>query len=351
MKALMKRSRDPGDLALVELPVPKPAPHQVVARVAYGGVCGSDLDILHSRNTIYQPPVVQGHEFSAVVHAVGSAVDHVQPGDKIVSETVFEPCGMCEECLNDDYHLCTDKAVVGWTTHGAFADYVLLNSAYVHLIGRDADLQSAALIEPLAVAAEAVHVKGGLQAGETVAVIGPGATGILSALLAQALGAKSTFLIGRGSSVPVRFPIAQALGLNHCVDSSKTDPVEYVRRHNDNHHADLVIDATGNIHGLTLAVDLIRRNGRIIELGSITTDAAFPWPKAAWQALALSFVFSSSRAAWEKAIDVFNRGDIDFKKMATSVFPLEEYEAAFATADDSRASLKVMFRPSPEENA
>ena len=74
-----------------------------------------------------------------------------------------------------------------------------------------------------------------------------------------------------------------------------------------------MIDATGNVDGFNLALRLIRRNGRIVELGSITTDAEFPWPKAAWKALDLSFVYSSSRAAWEKAVEVFNRGQVPFE--------------------------------------
>lgn len=350
MQALMKRSREPGDIALVELPMPTPGPHQVVAQVAYSGICGSDLDILNSRNTIYVPPVVQGHEFSAIVHAAGDAVNHLRPGDKVVSETVFEPCGQCEQCRDGDYHLCAEKKAIGWTTHGAFADYVLLNSRYVHKLKPDADLQSAALIEPLAIAAEAVQIKGHLQPGESVAVIGPGTTGILSALLAQVVGAGTVFLIGLDSSVPVRFPVARELGIDHCIDSSHTDPAEYMQTHNEGENLDLVIDATGNINGFNRAIELVKRNGRIVELGSITTDSLFPWPKAAWKALELSFVFSSSRAAWSKALEVFNRGGANFKKMVTDVFPLEGYREAFAAADDPRQSLKVLFRPSSQEN-
>lgn len=348
MKAIMKRSRDVGDVALADLPVPKVGSGQILAQVAYSGICGSDLDILNSRNTIYQPPVVLGHEFSAVAVEVGEGVGHVRPGDKLVSETTFQACDECEQCRSGDYHLCTSKAALGWTVHGAFADYVLLNADYVHVLHTDADLQSAALIEPLAVAAEAVHVKGRVQRGESVAVIGPGATGVLSAILAQAQGAAPVFLVGRGSSVPVRFPIARALGLEHCINAAEADPTEYVLEHNEGRHVDLVVDATGSVQGFVLALDLLRRNGRVVELGSITVEAPFPWPKAAWKALELAFVYASSRDAWDKAVDVFHRRTADLSKMVTGVYPLEDYQRAFAAADNSQESLKVMFRPSGE---
>jgi L-iditol 2-dehydrogenase len=350
MKALLRPSTTIGELQRVELDMPQPAAHQVVARVVYAGICGSDLDILNDRNNIYKPPVVQGHEFSAVVTAVGSEVTNIKVGDKVVSETVLKPCGQCLSCQAGDYHLCLDKAVLGWTTHGAFAEYVLLNSAYTHVLHPAADLMSAALVEPLAIAAETVFVKGRIQPGESVAVIGPGATGVLSALLAQALGANPVFLIGRSTSIAIRFPIASELGLKHCINSSEVDPIAYIHDHNNGKDLDLVIDGTGNINGFNLAFDLVKRNGRIVELGSITADAVFPWPSAAWKALELGFVFSSSRQAWEKAVEVFNRGDIDFKKMATDVFTLDDYEAAFAAADNSRQSFKVMFQPSTSEN-
>ena len=346
MKAIMKRSRGVGDVALVDLAVPRAGPGQVLAQVAYGGICGSDLDILNSRNTIYQPPVVLGHEFSAIAVEVGAGVGHVRPGDKLVSETTFRACGECEQCRSGDYHLCTNKAVVGWTVHGAFAEYVLLNADYVHVLRADADLQSVALVEPMAIAAEAVHLKGRLQRGESVAVIGPGATGILSALLAQAQGAAPVFLVGRASSVPVRFPIARALGLEHCINAAETDPAEYVLVHNGGRRVDLAIDATGSEQGFVLALDLLRRNGRVVELGSITTEAPFPWPEAAWKALELAFVYSSSHDAWDIAVEVFHRRTADLSKMVTGVYPLEDYQRAFAAADNSQESLKVMFRPS-----
>lgn len=345
MKALMRNSRKVGDISLTDIPIPEPKGSQVLAKVAYAGICGSDIDIINARNTIYKPPVVQGHEFSAVVSQVGENVTSFLVGDKIVSETTFEKCGKCKPCVDGNYHLCEHKEIVGWTENGGFAEYVLLNSQYIHKLDDNADLLGAALIEPMAIAAEAVHIKGELQAGESIAVIGPGATGILSVLLAKEMGAKNVYFIGRKTSLPIRFKIAEQLSIEHCINSSEVDPIEYILDHNKGINLDMVVDTTGNINGFNLAMELVKRNGRIIEIGSIPTDEVFPWPKAAFKALDLKIVFSSSHKAWEKSVSIFNNSKIEFRKIITHIKYLQEYKEAFDLADNSKKSFKVVFKP------
>lgn len=348
MKAILRKSRDVGDIGLAELPVPSAHDEYILARVAYAGICGSDLDIINSRNTIYRPPVVQGHEFSAVVVGEGAKANGIGNGDKIVSETTFNCCGRCKPCLDGNYHLCEHKDIVGWTENGAFAEYVLLNSRYVHKLAVHADLKGASLIEPMAIASESVLVKGSLRSGETVAVIGPGATGLLSAIVALESGASKVFLIGRNSSEKLRFKIAREIGIEHCINSSVTDPLEYILANNNGNGVDMVIDSTGNISGFNLALDLVKRNGRIVEIGSITTQEPFNWQKAAFKALDLLIVFSSSHQAWEHAVAIYNRCQRPLEKMITHTFPLEEYQEAFSFSEDSTQCFKVAFEPNGE---
>ncbi len=343
MKALQKRSRQPGDIELINLPVPAATDNKVMAKVAYAGICGSDIDILYSRNDIYLPPVVQGHEFSATVTQVGNDVTNFTAGDKIVSETTFESCGKCQMCKDGNYHLCLHKQIVGWTENGGFAEYVLLNSNYLHKLNAGTDLQQAALIEPSAIACECLLVKGRLQPGETVAVIGPGTIGMLCALVAKASGAANVFLLGLNDAAETRFKIAEEMGLEHCIDVSVTNALDYILEHNENKKPDMVVDCTGNVNGFLLALDLIKRNGKIVEAGSIHGEAGFPWEKAAYNAIDLSFVFSSSHKAWEYSTAIFNDSGIDFSKMITGTFGLDEYEKAFSMATDTAKSLKIMF--------
>lgn len=348
MKVLLRKSRAVWDIDLAELPAPVVHDEYLLAKVAYAGICGSDLDIINSRNTIYRPPVVQGHEFSAVVVETGDKVTGFKKGDKVVSETTFNQCGKCKPCLDGNYHLCEHKDIVGWTENGAFAEYVLLNSKYVHRLNENAGLKGASLIEPMAIASEAVLVKGQLRPGETVAVIGPGATGILSAIVALESGASKVFLTGRDSSEKLRFKIARETGIEHCINSSNTDTLQYIMEHNNGMGVDMVIDSTGNINGFNLALEIVKRNGRIVELGSITTKEPFNWQKAAFKAIDLLIVFSSSHKAWEHAVAIYNRCQRPLEKIVTHTFKLEDYKEAFDFSEDSTQCFKVAFVPNRE---
>jgi threonine dehydrogenase-like Zn-dependent dehydrogenase len=348
MKAILRKSRVVGDVELVELPVPEARNDYILAKVAYAGICGSDIDIINSRNTIYRPPVVQGHEFSAIVISTGDKVTGFKEGDRIVSETTFNRCWKCKPCQDGNYHLCEHKDIVGWTKNGAFAEYVLLNSHYVHKLATHADLKGASLIEPMAIASESVLVKGRLQPGETVAVIGPGATGLLSAIVALESGASQVFLVGRNSSEKLRFKIAREVGIRDCINSSVTNPLQYILDHTNGNGIDMVIDSTGNINGFNLALDLVKRNGRIVEIGSITTQEPFNWQKAAFKALDLLIVFSSSHKAWEHAVAIYNHCQRPLEKIVTHTFRLEDYKEAFDFSADSKQCFKAAFVPDCE---
>jgi L-iditol 2-dehydrogenase len=342
MKALVRPNREPGVLEVNRLSVPTPGAGQILARVAYGGICGSDLDILYDRTKIYQPPVVPGHEFVAVVAQPGANVTDFAPGDKVVSETVLAHCGGCQACELGDYHLCLQKRILGWNENGGYGQYILLNSRFTHKLPPQTNLKAAALAEPTAIAAEAVYVKGQLQPGQSVVVIGPGPTGLLSAVVARQLGANPVILVGRASAKAYRFPAAYDMGIEHCVDSSVTNPVAYLQKCNGGRLADLVIDSTGTPEGFLTGLELVRRNGRLVELGSITTDTLFPWDKVAWKALDLRFVFSSSGAAWRQVAALYE-GGFNPSRMVTGVFPIEEYKDAFDTAAHAAHGLKTLF--------
>lgn len=349
MNAIIKNSRVPNDASFSQLPVPHPVKDEVVARVAYAGICGSDLEILHGQNPIYRPPVVQGHEFSAIITAIGEDVKDFQVGDKIVSETAFRACDECQMCKDGNYHICLKKDIVGWTENGGFAEYVKLRTPYIHKLSSDTDMLSAALMEPSAIALETLYVKGKINAGDTVAVVGPGTIGILCALMAKHLGAGEVFLLGLDDAEPIRFKIARQLGINECINISTTDAQAYIRN-KINRDVDVVVDATGSIKGFNTALELVKRNGKLLEVGSITHDTLFPWSRAAFKSIELHFIFSSSHAAWVKVVEIFNNAKLNLKELVTHSFILSEYQEAFKTAANPDQSLKVVFEQNTNTN-
>lgn len=345
MKALVKPTRTPGDVRLREMPRPQVTANKILAKVAYAGICHSDLLIIDDRTSIYRPPVVLGHEFSAVVVEVDADQTEYQPGDVVVSETALDVCDDCPACQDGYFEICSNKEILGWTHNGAFAEYVLLNPRFCHKLPADVDMKAAAVTEPLAIGVEAVQVRGRIRPGEVVAVVGPGPCGILSAVAAKELGASRVFLIGCDTFAPVRLPIARQMGIEHCIDSTQVPPVDYLLGHNDGRLADLVIDATGSLEGFHDALALVKRHGRLIEVGSIPGSAPFDWPAVCSKAVDLCFVFSSNSLAWETAAEIAGRCAARLRNMVTHVVALADYQAALEAARDETQSLKVLLQP------
>lgn len=349
MQGLVRNSITPGDTSLQTLEVPTPSGTYLLAKVAYAGICASDLDILYHRNTIYQPPVVQGHEFSAVVEAVGDQVEGFKRGDLITSETTLYVEDTPEAHRMENYQLMAGKRIVGWTVNGGFAEYVLLNSLFCHKFSDKVNPKVAALAEPTAIATESVLVRGQLAAGDTVVVIGPGPIGILCALVAKYYGkAKKVFLIGLPSDADRRLSVARQLGITHCYTTDDKLP-KIISKENNGTLANMVVDATGSIKGYESALNLVKRSGQIVQAGSITEDTLFSWERAAYLALTLTFVFSSSRRAWDLATDFINTTDINLEQLVSACFSLEDYEHAFAAAENTSDHIKVMFKPNTNE--
>lgn len=343
MHAIVKRSRGAGDLVFHEVEKPTPGHGQVVARVSYAGICKSDLDIIDDRTDIYRPPVALGHEFAGVVVEVGEGVTRFAVGDQIVSETALEVCDDCQACRDGFFEICDSKAILGWTHNGGFADFVLANERFCHRVEPHIDPRAAALTEVLAIGVEGVLVRGKLRPGETVAVVGPGPCGLLAAFAAFKLNAGKVILVGRDSFTKDKRKRAAAMGLEHLVVSTQQDPVEYLKKVNAGALADLVIDATGTLSGFNASLELVKRHGRLVEVGSITQTCDFDWPAVCHKAIDLNFAFSSGGPAWRAAVDLLHGGAPEILNAVTHVFAFEDFQKAVATARDDYGSIKVLM--------
>ena len=133
MLALVKTQKGDGFFSLEERPVPAFGDDDVLIRVAYGGICGTDIHILHDQFTYY-PPVIVGHEFSGEVEAVGKNVTLYRKGDAVVGEPHNKACGKCYLCRNGHIQNCMDKRSIGWGIDGCFAKYVVMPEKLLHKI-------------------------------------------------------------------------------------------------------------------------------------------------------------------------------------------------------------------------
>jgi (R,R)-butanediol dehydrogenase / meso-butanediol dehydrogenase / diacetyl reductase len=262
------------DIRVEPFPGPGPlAPDGVLVEVAWCGICGTDLEeYLHGPLFIpvekpnpltgRSAPMVMGHEFAGTVRAVGAAVDDLAPGDHVAVDTLLH-CGECFFCKQHLVQLCERLAIMGLSTDGGLAEFVNAPRYMCFRYPLSLSDEHAAMAEPASVAVRAVR-QGRLQAGETVAVIGAGAIGLLTLQVARARGAGRVLVV---EPEPSRRALAMDLGAAAAIDPRQGDPIAAIRRVTSGLGADLVFECAGNVQTMSLAPELARKRGRIVLVG------------------------------------------------------------------------------------
>src|ERR1700733_11397684 len=199
----------PGSISLRDVDEIVPGPGEVVARPAYVGVCGTDLELLAG---VVDPayvryPLVPGHEWSGVIEAVGPGVTGLGPGQPVIAEGII-PDRICAQCVQGHTNLCVVYDELGFTRAGAAADQLLLPAQVVHVLGGSADLLEAALADPAAVAWRAIG-RGHPRPGERVAVVGDGTLALITAHLLRPYSPAALTAVGRR---PAQAGLALVLG-------------------------------------------------------------------------------------------------------------------------------------------
>jgi L-iditol 2-dehydrogenase len=334
VRALLFES--PGRTCLVDLPIPNPAPDEVLVRVHAAGICGSDVELLHG--TRPEPyacyPLVPGHEWAGTIESVGSEVRDLAPGEAVVAEGI-RYCGTCARCTEGSTNLCTAPyAETGFTHPGAFAEFVAVPARLVHRLPLAASLEAAAVLEPAACVAE------GLLAVDpgprpNIAVVGAGTLGLLAVLMLRRTGPRSLTVIDTRRD---RLDRAASLGTDRTVLAEDADPLHGT--------FDLVFEATGRSQGVESALRLARRGGTVVLEGIGPASAGVDPNLIPLGHLRVQGVFGASSNSWRHVVDLFSRGQLDPTSLITHRFPLERYQDAFDIVQQpGSGALKVQLRP------
>src|ERR1700754_1966282 len=225
----------PNDLRVVEKPVPRPAHDEVLVRVAMCGACGTAVAI-QSEPFPGQPAFgsfTPGHEWTGTVVSRGAGIDEVDVGQRVAIH-VHHGCGRCRNCLTGSYTACENygdlgkgHSATGFTRDGGFAEYVVHNVSCVYPLPDGLSWEESVLVSTAGTSVYGLDRAGGLVAGDTVVVIGPGPVGIMTAQTVRALGATNVIVVGTRQE---RLDLAAALGATEVVNSVTHDPVAEVRR-------------------------------------------------------------------------------------------------------------------------
>lgn len=324
-----------GRLRTGPVDVAPPGPGQLQIAVAYCGLCGTDLHIVHGdMDARVDKPLIFGHEASGTVAAIGPGVQGWEVGDPLtVMPLIWD--GTCAACLAGHQHICQNLTFVGIDSPGALQQRWNVPAAIAVLLPADLDLRTAALVEPGAVAVHDVR-RSGLQVGDRVVVLGGGPIGVLIACVARDAGAQ--VLVAEIDES--RRGRVSALGFD-VRDPAGTDLAAAVEEWTGGVGADVVFEVSGAAAAARTATALAKVRGTIVIVAIHAAAREIDLQRVFWRELRLLGARVYQRSDFERAIELLRRGVIPAEALISSVVPLEETAAAVADLSAGRA-MKIL---------
>ena len=358
MKGLI--SHPNGDLTLEEVAVPRIgesvyAPRDVLLEVVYCGICGSDIHRWKADKTgVKTSPrkVVAGHEIVGVVREVGPRVTRVRPGDRVVCEIVTFYCGHCSACREGRFNICnTLKPMEGrahFMTGGGFAKYTVWPEQQLHKLPEGISALEAVLMEPTAGSVHSVITRLDVKAGQSVAILGPGARGLLLLQVCRAIGAGPIYISGLNRDEPFRLAMARTLGADAVINVERENLRARIAELTGGAGVDVVLENTGSVEPIDESLDIVRKGGRVLWAGGGIRGgiiAPVDTYKIIVKELDVVGEISQIPYDWHTAIHLVAGGKVRLEPLVTHQFDLKDWETAFDLAATSSECLRVAIRP------
>lgn len=327
-----------GKMGFVEREIPQPADNEVLVKLEYVGICGSDMHYYETGRIgdyVVEPPFVLGHEPGGVVVEVGKNVTHLKVGDRVALEP-GKTCGHCEYCREGKYNLCPD--VVFFATppvDGVFQEYVAHEAALCFKLPENVDTLEGALIEPLAVGFHAAN-QGGAHAGQTAVVFGAGCIGLVSMMALKAEGVSRVYVV---DIMQKRLDKAMELGATGVINSMNTDVQEEIGRLTEGEGVDLVIETAGMEVTTRQAIHVTKKGATIVLVGySKTGEMTLPLSLALDKELTFKTVFRY-RHIYPMAIEAVASGKVNLKGIVSNIFNFDDIQAAMDKSVSDKANI------------
>lgn len=325
MKAAVLKG--PYDLRVEDMSIPSIKPGYVLVNVKETAVCGTDIGIYNgSIPTEY--PIVQGHEAAGIVADIGDGVTDVVKGDRVIINPAISCC-KCHYCFTGKTNLCENGGLLGREFNGTFSEYVNVPDYAVIKLPDSISYEEATTISGLTTVLRA-HDKVKITAGESVAVIGLGTTGLLNANVSLISGAGKVFGITRS---PWKLDIARKFGAIP-ISPKDVDPVEEVKKATGGAGADLVIECVGNGATLRQAMDMVRPGGKVLlfGIGGGKVDG-FNAYDMYYKEISLIGSRAMTRRDFELGIELIKAKKLDLSPYVTHRFTLDDTKKALDLVD------------------
>lgn len=343
MKAIMRQG--PKKVAVMEKDVPVAGRGDVVVKVAYTGICGSD-----THRYIEDDPkwdrLVLGHEFSGTISEVGKGVTGYAVGDAVTAAPLV-PCHDCEYCARGEFSLCGGYTFIGSRIDGSFAEYVKVPAVNLVPLGADFPLEKAAFVEPVTVCLHPILRLENLL-GTTIVVTGLGAIGLLAVQVFRAMGART---IVASDIVPEKLEMARAMGATHAVnvmDESLEDLLDSLGG------AHVVFESSGSNPAKLSAVRIAKGRGTVLLVGTSPRDITFEaaqFERITRKELNIVGSWMNYSAPWpgdewQTAVWMLKEGIIDTEPLTTHRFSLDDFQKGLdVITGGTELFIKVVIAP------
>ncbi len=331
-------------LAVETVAKPQAGKGEIVLKVHYCGICGSDLHSTHPGVFVVPDGTILGHEFA------GEIVESGAPDWKVGEMATALPnnaCADCKalglfECKDNLGIMCPKNTLTGFhpSAQGAYAEYVKFNAKEALRLPAAVKSREGATVEPLAVGLHAVN-RGKVTMGESVLIMGGGPIGLATALFSKLAGARDVIL---SEYAPARRDAAGAMGATAVIDPAKEDVAEAFAK-KAGRPPDIIFECVGVPGMIQKCIDLSRTFGRIVVVGVCMTEDKHVPISAIFKEINIQYILGYGRPDWRLVLDLLDAGRVDPKPMITDVVSLEQLPAAFEALRKPTSQIKVMVRP------
>ncbi|HEY9595820.1 MAG TPA: zinc-binding dehydrogenase [Spirochaetia bacterium] len=328
----------PGAIEMRDVPEPKPGRGQALLRIERIGVCGSDVHVWHGTHPFVDYPVVQGHEYSAAVAALGEGVTGVRVGQKVTA-TPQQVCGKCRPCRRGQYNVCENLVVRGFRAPGVAQDLQVTEADKLVVLPDTFTPEQGAIVEPVAVAAHSSGRAGDLK-GRNVVVLGAGPIGNLVAQACRARGAAKVLVTDVSD---YRLDVAKRVGIDSVSNPSQESLAEASRKTFGEDGFDVLFEAVGNAATMDQAITTIGKGGTIVVVGVFGTKPQVDMARVGEHELLMIGSMMYRQEDYRTAVEWMARGAVSTKPLESEHFPLERYADAYRFIEKQGARAMKVF--------
>lgn len=344
MKAGVVHGRE--DIRVEDITKPVPKEGQVLIKVKYTGICGSDVPRVNQEACHFYPNVL-GHEFSGVVEELGDGVSSLKVGDRVAGVPLV-PCMKCEDCQSGDYSLCKNYSFIGSREFGSFAEYVVVPEKNAVKFEDEVTFEQGAFFEPSTVALHGL-LRVPYEEGKTVAILGGGTIGLFTMQWARIFGAKKVVVFDINDE---RLSLAEKLGADNIINTLEEDFMTNALELTNNRGFDYIYETAGNTITMKMAFELAANKSKVCFIGTPTKEISFSvkeWEQMNRKEFTLTGSWMSYSAPfpgkeWEMTAHYFKTGELKFEKsLIYKKIPLKNIDSAFEMYKQGLVKGKILI--------